>query len=427
MGKSLTKSLVLTTIIPLMLLGVIIVAYSSRQIRTSIEGEVQDGLKNVALLTYDAYESTFPGEYKYDKENSELYKGDKKISETESLLKKHKDISKCEITIFYADMRVATTLVDEKGSPIVGSLANKSIVKEMETTKEGKLYNKTVINGKKFFTYYYPLTDDADNVIGMIATAKDAGYVKKIIYEKLVPLGLIIGLGLLSIVVLIWIYAQKIIKCTHQIQEYFNSVQKGNFEDKLSSNVTGRGDEIGVLGNSAVQMSNSLKKFIERDALTEIYNRRHGEKLLRETASNLRITGEGFYVAIGDIDFFKKFNDTYGHDCGDLVLQHVAKGLVELLGGRGEVIRWGGEEFLIVYKVSGDLIAKEVLANIQSSIGRRKVVYNGQELNVTMTFGATKGSEKYSTDELTKQADEALYEGKEGGRNRVVWYDLEEE
>ncbi|MCR5796582.1 MAG: hypothetical protein K6G63_01535 [Eubacterium sp.] len=88
MGKSLTKSLVLTTIIPLMLLGVIIVAYSSRQIRTSIEGEVQDGLKNVALLTYDAYESTFPGEYKYDKENSELYKGDKKISETESLLKK---------------------------------------------------------------------------------------------------------------------------------------------------------------------------------------------------------------------------------------------------------------------------------------------------------------------------------------------------
>ena len=126
-------------------------------------------------------------------------------------------------------------------------------------------------------------------------------------------------------------------------------------------------------------------------------------------------------MAMGDIDFFKKVNDTYGHDAGDEVLKTVARVMKEKCRSTSVIARWGGEEFLIILPdCNGDnaFIAIERLRNeIQNTI----INVDGQEIKVTMTFGLTEFGITSSIDGLIKEADEKLYHGKTNGRNQVVY------
>ncbi len=126
-------------------------------------------------------------------------------------------------------------------------------------------------------------------------------------------------------------------------------------------------------------------------------------------------------MSIGDIDFFKKFNDSYGHDCGDMVLREVSRTLKQQVGNNGYAVRWGGEEFLLV--LSGEKIEDiECFVNrIADEIKGMESVYEDRVLKVTMTFGVTDGDTQANIDDIIKKADQALYEGKETGRDKVVY------
>ena len=108
------------------------------------------------------------------------------------------------------------------------------------------------------------------------------------------------------------------------------------------------------------------------------------EKIVGKYAS-----GEIGYVsvAIGDIDFFKKTNDTYGHDAGDMVLKELAKVFLEVMGKEGKVCRWGGEEFLFVFQNKNGYQANEVLHDILKRIRGMGIPYQSDWIHVTMTFG----------------------------------------
>ena len=165
-----------------------------------------------------------------------------------------------------------------------------------------------------------------------------------------------------------------------------------------------------------VKVQTALRRQIERDPLTGLFNRRSGEKRLDE----LQASGQPYALAIGDIDFFKKFNDNFGHECGDEVLKTVARVLSDSMAQQGFVIRWGGEEFLIAFANATALTAGVKAGEILQKVRDTKVEYNGQFHSVTMTFGIAEG---YSDKPISGQinaADAKLYEGKEAGRNRVV-------
>ena len=130
-------------------------------------------------------------------------------------------------------------------------------------------------------------------------------------------------------------------------------------------------------------------------------------------------------VAILDIDFFKKVNDTYGHDAGDAVL----KDLADLLLIRENEVpgfccaRWGGEEFVLAYLADSDgkeKIIKE-LEYIRQSVEEKSVEYNGMTIRHTMTIGAAFYDGTGDADSLITEADQRLYKGKESTRNCVVW------
>ena len=211
-------------------------------------------------------------------------------------------------------------------------------------------------------------------------------------------------------------FASKIVMVIKKIMEFLKEISLGNLSTELDPLVFSREDELGEMGRFTVKVQAALRKLIERDALTGLYNRRSAEKKL----DVIQASGVSYAVAIADIDFFKKFNDNFGHDCGDVVLKEVARVLNDGMRGRGFAARWGGEEFLLVFenseKLAAGIAADEILQNIRDN----KVVHNGKEHAVTMTIGIAQGDSGQPINLQVKEADEKLYEGKESGRNRVI-------
>lgn len=159
-----------------------------------------------------------------------------------------------------------------------------------------------------------------------------------------------------------------------------------------------------------------------RDPLTGIANRRALDETLH------RLSGE-YRLAMIDIDHFKRFNDTYGHDAGDVVLRQVAQQLAR--HADGHVFRYGGEEFCVVYPGSDPARAEQGLEAARRSIEgetievpakqRRGKSGNKDAVSVTISAGfADRTAQRKQAQDVLKAADQALYRAKKKGRNRVV-------
>lgn len=166
------------------------------------------------------------------------------------------------------------------------------------------------------------------------------------------------------------------------------------------------------------EYNNELQQLANTDALTKLWNRHH---LMRYIAGKINNPYEFMSIAIGDIDFFKKVNDTYGHECGDEVLRTLAGVFVENMEGKGVVARWGGEEFIFVYENANGDEAKQKLADLQSAVKKTVISYNDLEVKVTMTFGLVEYDRDMNLDENICKADERLYFGKKEGRDRIIY------
>jgi diguanylate cyclase len=159
------------------------------------------------------------------------------------------------------------------------------------------------------------------------------------------------------------------------------------------------------------------------DPLTGIPNRKLFESRLREAARNAVESGEPLALLMLDIDHFKRFNDTYGHQLGDQVLRLVAKTLADGVKGRDTPARFGGEEFVIVLPQTRLENAVTVAEQLRRTMARHKVVRKdtGEEYGViALSVGASVYRPCEDLAELIRRADAALYHAKHSGRNRVV-------
>lgn len=165
-----------------------------------------------------------------------------------------------------------------------------------------------------------------------------------------------------------------------------------------------------------------LKTMASIDPLTKLGNRRNIQEYMERKAEDYKKGNlVNLSVAIADIDFFKKINDHYGHECGDVVLKQLAVLMHRKLESKGKVGRWGGEEFLIVMPGSNGDEAVALLTDLLADIRRMEIEYNGEKVSITMTFGVTEYDFRMEVEETIKGADSKLYNGKANGRNRVVF------
>jgi diguanylate cyclase (GGDEF)-like protein len=155
------------------------------------------------------------------------------------------------------------------------------------------------------------------------------------------------------------------------------------------------------------------------DALTQLPNRRAALRQLSREVSRVNDGDWSFVAALADVDHFKRVNDDHGHDAGDAVLKSVANTLRTCLRKTDLVARWGGEEFLVLLPGVAPEEGRNILEKLRQTVASSACLVGDSELFVTVTLGAAAGSPGASTEDILKQADEALYAGKKAGRDQV--------
>jgi diguanylate cyclase len=182
---------------------------------------------------------------------------------------------------------------------------------------------------------------------------------------------------------------------------------------------------LGRIANEVTELRENLQA-VQREALTDaltgIPNRKFFDTRLQEAAREALSEGEAVSLVLCDIDHFKRFNDTYGHQIGDQVLRLVARTLSDSVKGRDTPARFGGEEFAIILPRTNLQQAAIVADQIRNGVMRRRFVgkdtrddYGG----VTLSFGVAQYRANEDLADLIGRADAALYHAKREGRNRV--------
>ena len=179
-----------------------------------------------------------------------------------------------------------------------------------------------------------------------------------------------------------------------------------------------------------VYRNQQLQNLAAFDELTQVANRRYFDQHLAESVK----TNQQLSLILCDVDYFKPFNDLYGHPAGDRCLQQVAHALRLAVRNSDLVARYGGEEFVVVLPETDSRTAAAVAERIQQQVGRLKITHEGSQVNqwVTLSCGVASVAAPdfmLSPLRLVEYADQALYEAKQAGRNRVMisrWQSLED-
>ncbi len=175
------------------------------------------------------------------------------------------------------------------------------------------------------------------------------------------------------------------------------------------------------LGIKNAQLFRRVEEMARRDGLTGLYNHATFQQELRSLVQQATAEGEPLSLVMSDVDFFKNFNDDFGHQAGDDVLRELARLWKAALPDSAVVARYGGEEFIAALPgINADRSA-ELAEFLRTSIEEHPFLSNGEQLSVTASFGvADLRNGLKTTDDLVRVADQRLYAAKNAGRNRVM-------
>ncbi len=212
----------------------------------------------------------------------------------------------------------------------------------------------------------------------------------------------------------------KLVQAAITIENEMSSVSK-NLE-------TGK-TEVVILENKVKTLERELadaKLRSTKDFLTGTLNRKTYEEEIKKFENEFIRKGQNFAVIFFDIDHFKNVNDTYGHECGDIVLKTFASLLLKLTRDLDIVGRYGGEEFVVALHYNDKSELEKYVSRIKSVITKNKFIYKEHKLKITFSAGVQIRTENNSISETVTNADKLLYKAKQTGRNKVIFWDGKE-
>ncbi len=417
--KSLSFTILKLAVLPVLLLGVattVFVGYFTNHI---MEKDIEKNLSNMTYAIRMQFNSVNSDEYTY--QDNVLKKGQVVLNEDFSNIDELKEKSGVDITVFYGAERILTTIMDETGERVLYTMAPEEVQEKVLNQGEEFFTNNIQIQEIPYFGYYIPLHNTDGAVIGMIFAGESRKKVQSTVEGYIVKVVASIFLFVVLMVLAAFGASRNIIDFLKEVKIFLGKVAQGELEAVPSKKISSRTDEIGELGSYIVKVRDSLKDMIERDPLTLLYNRRYCDRQLSKIAEQaLEGETEDYTIVIGDIDFFKKINDMYGHSCGDYVLKELSADMEKLVRGKGFVARWGGEEFLMVFRNMTQQQVYRELTRFLQKIREKRFYYQDKTFSLTMTFGVQQLMKNQTPEEVIHKADEKLYAGKENGRNVIV-------
>jgi len=190
----------------------------------------------------------------------------------------------------------------------------------------------------------------------------------------------------------------------------------------LKRSILTMAQELEALINQLKEEKDKLEGIAYADPLTGLSNRRLFFEETKRLLELARRHGEPFSIIMLDVDNFKRINDEYGHDVGDIVLKNLAEAIRINVRSSDIAARYGGEEFIIALPKTDGEGALLVAERIRQDFKRRKVKINQEEVGTTVSVGVASYKEGDDLETLIKKADEALYEAKRTGKDKVVMY-----
>lgn len=167
--------------------------------------------------------------------------------------------------------------------------------------------------------------------------------------------------------------------------------------------------------------SSELEKLVHTDTLTGLFNYRHFAMVLEQELERTRRTGQPTSMILIDLDYFKRINDTWGHESGNLVLQQTAERVKQTLRKIDIPCRYGGEEFAVILPGTNLPLAVSVANRLRESIMSDSVDLGDEQIKYTASMGVDSYilGGAVAAEDFVKQVDAELYRAKEEGRNRV--------
>ncbi|MDY0092434.1 MAG: diguanylate cyclase [Candidatus Vecturithrix sp.] len=170
-----------------------------------------------------------------------------------------------------------------------------------------------------------------------------------------------------------------------------------------------------------LRLRESLRHEAIRDSLTGLFNRRYMEESLRQEIRRAKRNGGYVGLIMLDVDHFKHFNDTHGHDTGDVVLQSLAKLIQEHIRGGDIACRYGGEEFLLILPETSLTTSVQRAQELLEKVRKLRIVYQGRYFSITISLGVSAFPEHGAEiQELVNSADMAMYQAKNNGRDQAA-------
>ena len=422
-GNGLGDKMLALAVLPILVLGIVLMVVSMQTFSDKMEGHVRKEMTQQTKLILKILDENYPGEFSLNKDvkgNYHIYKGGKDITKDTEFIDNMKEIMGVEVTLFCQDVRLQTTLRDSKGRLFINTAVSSVITKDVLKKKKAHFYRSTTnVGDERYFAYYEPIFLEDGTCFGMVGVCRKATDIEKNIRMAVRPI-LLLSIAAIFVIGAISIsYTRILTKRIRILQQFMKKLTKDDFEAEMPAGLLKVEDEIGDLARSGKKMQESIRRQVEYDEMTQLYNRRYGDKNLLKMKAQMQISGIKYCVAIGDIDYFKKVNDNYGHEAGDEVLIHVARVLKEQLLANGFVCRWGGEEFLIVIESHTIEQAEHILQSILDTLRNQTITYQEQQIRVTMSMGLVSVKAEDEIDDILRCADQKLYEAKENGRDQI--------
>lgn len=422
-GNGLGDKMLALAVLPILVLGIVLMVVSMQTFSDKMEGHVRKEMTQQTKLILKILDENYPGEFSLNKDvkgNYHIYKGGKDITKDTEFIDNMKEIMGVEVTLFCQDVRLQTTLRDSKGRLFINTAVSSVITKDVLKKKKAHFYRSTTnVGDERYFAYYEPIFLEDGTCFGMVGVCRKATDIEKNIRMAVRPI-LLLSIAAIFVIGAISIsYTRILTKRIRILQQFMKKLTKDDFEAEMPAGLLKVEDEIGDLARSGKKMQESIRRQVEYDEMTQLYNRRYGDKNLLKMKAQMQISGIKYCVAIGDIDFFKQVNDNYGHEAGDEVLIHVARVLKEQLLANGFVCRWGGEEFLIVIESHTIEQAEHILQSILDTLRNQTITYQEQQIRVTMSMGLVSVKAEDEIDDILRCADQKLYEAKENGRDQI--------